>query len=70
MNEFVDVAIPVGVRKTFAYSVPLELRDRIAAGMRVLVPFGRKLADQARLLRWRAVCEDQRIRASNGEAAS
>ena len=43
MNEFVDVAIPVGVRKTFSYSVPPEFRARIAAGMRVLVPFGRKL---------------------------
>jgi primosomal protein N' (replication factor Y) (superfamily II helicase) len=43
MNEFVDVAIPVGVRKTFAYSVPPEFRNSIAAGMRVLVPFGRKL---------------------------
>jgi primosomal protein N' (replication factor Y) (superfamily II helicase) len=43
MNEFVDVAIPVGVRKTFAYSVPQEFRNSIAAGMRVLVPFGRKL---------------------------
>ena len=43
MNELVDVAVPVGVRKTFAYSVPPELRARITAGMRVLVPFGRKL---------------------------
>jgi primosomal protein N' (replication factor Y) len=43
MAEFVDVAIPVGVRKTFAYSVPPQFRERIAAGMRVLVPFGRKL---------------------------
>ncbi len=43
MNEFVDVAVPVGVRRTFTYSVPLAFRDRIAAGMRVLVPFGRKL---------------------------
>ena len=43
MNEFVDVAIPVGVRKTFAYSVPAGFRDGIAKGMRVLVPFGRKL---------------------------
>lgn len=43
MNEFIDVAIPVGVRKTFAYSVPHELRERITPGMRVLVPFGRKL---------------------------
>ncbi len=43
MNQFVDVAVPVGVRKTFAYSVPPEFRDRITIGMRVLVPFGRKL---------------------------
>ena len=43
MNEIIDVAVPVGVRKTFAYSVPHELRERIAPGMRVLVPFGRKL---------------------------
>jgi primosomal protein N' (replication factor Y) (superfamily II helicase) len=43
MNEFVDIAIPVGVRKTFAYSVPPEFREKIAAGMRVMVPFGRKL---------------------------
>jgi primosomal protein N' (replication factor Y) len=43
MNEFVDVAIPVGVRKTFAYSVPPAFRAKIAPGMRILVPFGRKL---------------------------
>ena len=43
MPEFVDVAVPVGIRKTFAYSVPLPLRAKIAPGMRVLVPFGRKL---------------------------
>ena len=42
MNEFVDVAVPVGVRRTFTYSVPPVFRDRIAPGMRVLVPFGRK----------------------------
>jgi primosomal protein N' (replication factor Y) (superfamily II helicase) len=40
---FIDVAIPVGIRKTFAYSVPAELRDSIALGMRVLAPFGKKL---------------------------
>jgi primosomal protein N' (replication factor Y) len=31
------------VRKTFIYTVPLRLRERISVGMRVLVPFGRKL---------------------------
>lgn len=43
MMEFVDVAVPSGVRRTFAYSVPPALRARIAPGIRVLVPFGRKL---------------------------
>ena len=43
MSEFVDVAVPVAIRKTFAYSVPPSMRAKIAPGMRVLVPFGRKL---------------------------
>ncbi len=43
MPEFVDVAVPLGVRKTFAYSVPKEFGGSICTGMRVLVPFGRKL---------------------------
>ncbi len=43
MASFADVAVPVGVRKTFAYAVPRLLEGRIAAGTRVLVPFGRKL---------------------------
>jgi len=44
MTEYVDVAIPVGVRKTFAYSVPAALAGRVSPGKRVLVPFGRKMA--------------------------
>ena len=43
MPNYVDVAVPLGVRKTFAYSVPPALRSRISHGMRVLVPFGRKV---------------------------
>ena len=43
MSEFVDVAVPVAIRKTFAYSVPPSMQAEIALGMRVLVPFGRKL---------------------------
>ncbi len=42
MNEYVDVAVPAGVRRTFTYSVPPVFRNRIAAGMRILIPFGRK----------------------------
>jgi primosomal protein N' (replication factor Y) (superfamily II helicase) len=43
MPEIVEIAVPVGVRRTFFYSVPPEIRGRISEGMRVLVPFGRKL---------------------------
>ncbi len=42
MSRFVQVAVPLGVRKTFAYSVPVALRNRVGVGARVLVPFGRK----------------------------
>jgi primosomal protein N' (replication factor Y) len=38
---FADVALPVPLFRTFTYGVPEEFRDRIAPGMRVLVPFGR-----------------------------
>ena len=43
MSDLIDVAVPFGVRKTFVYAVPPHLRDKMAPGMRVLVPFGRKL---------------------------
>src|SRR3974377_785678 len=42
MCEFADVAVPVAVRKTFAYAVPHSMRHRIKAGSRGLVPFARK----------------------------
>jgi primosomal protein N' (replication factor Y) len=40
---FVEVAIPLGIRQTFSYSVPAPLIAKIKPGARVLVPFGRKL---------------------------
>ena len=43
MPNIVDIAVPVGVRKTFSYSVPRALQGKIDIGMRVLVPFGPKL---------------------------
>jgi len=43
MTQYVEVAVPLGVRKTFHYSVPAELSGRVQAGSRILVPFGRKL---------------------------
>ncbi len=42
MDEFVQVALPVPLFKSFTYSVPEELRPRMARGVRVLVPFGRR----------------------------
>ncbi len=43
MAGFADIAVPLGVRKTFSYAVPPHLEGRIAVGARVVVPFGRKL---------------------------
>ncbi len=41
-NAYARVAVNVPVKKTFDYSVPLELREGIAVGVRVRVPFGRR----------------------------
>ncbi len=43
MALFVDVAVPLAVRKTFAYSVPEGLEGKVSVGRPVLVPFGRQL---------------------------
>jgi len=43
MTTFVEVAVPLGVHKTFAYSVPRALEEKARVGVRVLAPFGRKL---------------------------
>lgn len=42
MFKYVDVAVPVAVRKTFAYAVPPLLQSRLQIGARVLVPFSRR----------------------------
>ena len=39
---FIEVAVPLPVTGTFTYSVPDDLAGRVAVGMRVLVPFGRR----------------------------
>lgn len=38
---FADVILPVPIRKEFTYRIPFELNDKIIAGCRVIVPFGR-----------------------------
>ena len=39
-TPFVSVALPIGLDRTFTYSVPERLRGRVYAGQRVRVPFG------------------------------
>ncbi|MGB1700866.1 MAG: DEAD/DEAH box helicase family protein, partial [Nannocystaceae bacterium] len=43
MSRFVDVAVPVALDQRFTYGVPQPLEGAAAAGMRVLVPFGRRV---------------------------
>src|SRR5690349_24929793 len=44
-GDYVSVAVPVPLRRSFTYRVPTTLRDRLEPGRRVAVPFGpRKLA--------------------------
>lgn len=42
MSQYVQVALPVPVFKTFTYAVPEAWRDLELIGMRVSVPFGRR----------------------------
>ena len=43
MPRFVDVAVPVALDQAFTYLAPAALEDLIAPGMRILVPFGRRV---------------------------
>ena len=43
MIRYADVAIPSGVDRLFTYAVPDELAVLVRPGVRVVVPFGRKL---------------------------
>lgn len=38
---FADIIVPVPIRNVFTYRVPFEMNDLLAAGMRVIVPFGK-----------------------------
>ncbi len=42
MSEFAEIAFPLPLRKTFTYSIPGNLKEKINPGQRVLVPFGRE----------------------------
>ena len=42
VNHFVEVAVPLPIRKTFVYEVPEEMRSAALPGKGVVVPFGRR----------------------------
>jgi primosomal protein N' (replication factor Y) len=44
MPRYADVALPLGVGREFTYSIPPALEPSASVGVRVVVPFGRKLA--------------------------
>ena len=41
LTLFINVILPVPIRKEFTYRVPFDLNEAIFAGARVVVPFGR-----------------------------
>jgi primosomal protein N' (replication factor Y) len=43
VKQYIEVALPLPVRKTFTYEVPADLRAEVSPGKRVLVPFGRRI---------------------------
>jgi len=40
--RFAEVALPLPLRQTFTYSLPLGLRENVKIGARLLVPFGKR----------------------------
>jgi primosomal protein N' (replication factor Y) len=41
-DKYVEAALPLPLRQTFTYRVPAELRENLAIGSRMTVPFGRR----------------------------
>ncbi|HXH70690.1 MAG TPA: primosomal protein N', partial [Pyrinomonadaceae bacterium] len=42
LPEFVEVALPLPLRQTFTYHLPVGLQENIQIGARLLVPFGKR----------------------------
>jgi primosomal protein N' (replication factor Y) len=40
--EYVEVALPLPLRQTFTYRLPVGLRENVKTGARLLVPFGKR----------------------------
>lgn len=59
-EPLVGVAIPLPLRRTFTYSVPVERRTDIALGGRVRVPFGRRSL-KGTIVEWPAAAPDPSV---------
>ena len=42
LPEFVEVALPLPLKQTFTYRLPVGLQENIKTGARLLVPFGKR----------------------------
>ncbi|MEJ7700475.1 MAG: hypothetical protein WKF71_12625 [Pyrinomonadaceae bacterium] len=42
LPEFVEVALPLPLKQTFTYRLPVGLQENIKLGARLLVPFGKR----------------------------
>ena len=42
IHGYAEIALPVPVDGTFTYIIPDEIKEEIAPGCRVMVPFGRR----------------------------
>jgi primosomal protein N' (replication factor Y) (superfamily II helicase) len=40
--KYAEIALPLPLRQTFTYSLPLALQDNVKTGARLLVPFGKR----------------------------
>src|SRR5687768_7701158 len=40
--RYAEIALPLPLRQTFTYSLPLALQDQVKIGARLLVPFGKR----------------------------
>src|SRR6476659_6007915 len=42
-DSFVEIALPVPLRRTFTYTLPAKYKDQVQIGTRVVVPFGKRM---------------------------
>lgn len=61
-KAFVDVVLPMPLDQSFTYAVPLSLQDRVAVGMRAVVPFGGRV-ETGFIVALHAQCALERVKA-------